>query len=79
VTVEVRVPQWGMGIAEATVVQWVKAVGDHVEEHEPLVELETAKATDFINAPASGVLTEIVAAPGMVVPVGEILATIDGE
>jgi len=77
--VEVRLPQWGMGISEGTILQWLKAVGDEVSEDEPLVEVETAKATDFVGAPAAGVLVEIVAQPGAVVPVSELLAIIDDE
>jgi pyruvate/2-oxoglutarate dehydrogenase complex dihydrolipoamide acyltransferase (E2) component len=75
--VEVRLPQWGMGINEGTVLQWLKAVGDEVAEDEPLVEIETAKATDFVNAPATGVLAEIVAEVGAVVPVSDVLAIIE--
>jgi pyruvate/2-oxoglutarate dehydrogenase complex dihydrolipoamide acyltransferase (E2) component len=66
-----------MGLTEGTVVQWMKAVGDQVTEDEPLVEIETAKATDFLNAPASGILAEIVAEVGAVVPVAELLAIIE--
>jgi pyruvate/2-oxoglutarate dehydrogenase complex dihydrolipoamide acyltransferase (E2) component len=66
-----------MGLTEGTIIQWVKAVGDELTENEPLVEVETAKATDFVNAPASGVLAEIVADVGAVVPVSELLAIIE--
>ena len=75
--VEMRLPQWGMGINEGTVLRWMKEVGDEVTEDEPLVEVETAKATDYVNAPASGVLAEIVAAAGAVVPVADVLAIIE--
>lgn len=77
--VEVRLPQWGMGINEGTVVEWMKAVGDAVAEDEPLVEIETAKAIDCVNAPVSGVLAEILAPVGAVVPVSELLATIETD
>ena len=66
-----------MGLTEGTVVQWMKAVGDQVTEDEPLVEIETAKATDFLNAPASGILAAITAEVGAVVPVAELLAIIE--
>jgi pyruvate/2-oxoglutarate dehydrogenase complex dihydrolipoamide acyltransferase (E2) component len=81
VQVEVKLPQWGMGISEGTVVKWLKPVGDHVAEDEPLVEVETAKATDFVTAPASGVLAEIVVSERETVPVNALLALInpDGE
>jgi pyruvate/2-oxoglutarate dehydrogenase complex dihydrolipoamide acyltransferase (E2) component len=76
--VEVRLPQWGMGLTEGTVLEWLKAVGDEVAEDEPLAEVETAKATDVVRAPAAGVLTEIVVEPGAIVPVGELLAVLEG-
>jgi pyruvate/2-oxoglutarate dehydrogenase complex dihydrolipoamide acyltransferase (E2) component len=79
VKVEVRLPQWGMGINEGTVLQWLREIGDEVAEDEPLAEIETAKATDYVNAPASGVLTEIVAQVGAVVPVSELLAILETE
>jgi pyruvate/2-oxoglutarate dehydrogenase complex dihydrolipoamide acyltransferase (E2) component len=66
-----------MGLTEGTIIQWLKAVGDELIENEPLVEVETAKATDFVNAPVSGVLAEIVADVGAVVPVSEVLAIIE--
>jgi pyruvate/2-oxoglutarate dehydrogenase complex dihydrolipoamide acyltransferase (E2) component len=75
--VDVRLPQWGMGISEGRVLEWLKAIGDQVDQDEPLVEIETAKATDLVSAPVSGVLSSIVAAVGDVVPVSELLATID--
>jgi pyruvate/2-oxoglutarate dehydrogenase complex dihydrolipoamide acyltransferase (E2) component len=75
--VEVLLPQWGMGMSEGTVVRWSKAIGDTVVLDEPLVEVETAKATDFVTAPATGVLSQIVATEGVVVQVGQPLAVIE--
>jgi pyruvate/2-oxoglutarate dehydrogenase complex dihydrolipoamide acyltransferase (E2) component len=75
--IEVRFPQWGMGLTEGTVLEWLKSVGDAVAEDEPLVEVETAKATDVVCAPAAGVLTEIVAEPATVVTVSELLGVIE--
>jgi len=65
-----------MGISEGTVLRWLKDVGDSVAEDDPLVEIETAKATDVVNAPASGTLSQIVAEAGATVPVSELLAVI---
>ncbi len=39
---EVRLPQWGMEMAEGTIVKWLKKEGDAIKEGEPLVEVETA-------------------------------------
>ncbi len=69
-------PQLGMSMTEGDVVEWLKHAGDHVEEDEPLVSIESAKASDTVRAPVSGTLTDIVAEPGTTVPVGGILAHI---
>ena len=42
-TVEVLLPQWGMGMSEGTITSWLKAVGDQVTEDEPLAEVEAEK------------------------------------
>ncbi len=75
-SVEVYVPQWGMGIKECKVVSWFKAEGDAVEEGEPIAELETAKATQELEAPASGTLSRIVVPEGETVAVRTLLAEI---
>ncbi|WP_206443135.1 biotin/lipoyl-containing protein [Candidatus Protofrankia californiensis] len=76
-SIELRLPQWGAGTNEGTVVEWLKAVGDQLAEGEPLVEVETAKVSGVLEAPVNGVLIEIVAAEGDEVPVGEVLARIE--
>ncbi|MDT5369091.1 MAG: hypothetical protein QOC62_3522 [Mycobacterium sp.] len=74
---EVKLPQWGMGMTEGTIVSWVKQEGDAVVEGEDLAEVETAKAVDFLPAPVTGVLAKICVAVDETVPVGEVLALID--
>ncbi len=74
---DVKMPQLGMSMTEGDVVEWLKRPGDPVQEDEPLVAIESAKASDTVKAPASGTLTEIVAQPGTTVPVGGLLARID--
>ena len=64
-------------MTEAEVAKWFKQVGDAVEADEPLVELETDKVTLEVNAPAAGVLAEIVAGEGAEVEVGAVLGRID--
>ncbi|MCY4394210.1 MAG: 2-oxoglutarate dehydrogenase complex dihydrolipoyllysine-residue succinyltransferase, partial [Rhodospirillaceae bacterium] len=76
-TVDIRVPTLGESVTEAEVAKWFKALGDAVEADEPLVELETDKVTLEVNAPAAGVLAEIVAAEGAEVEVGALLGRID--
>ena len=58
------------------VLQWLRAPGDTVRKGEPLLEIETDKATVEIEAPASGVLREVTARPGDVIPVGQTIALI---
>lgn len=71
---EIKVPQLGESVSEATVAKWFKNVGDAVAVDEPLVELETDKVTVEVPAPAAGALEEIIAQEGDDVEVGAILA-----
>ncbi len=75
--VEVLLPQWGMGMSEGTVVEWRKKVGDHVEEGDLIAEIEAEKATQELEAPATGVITEIVVGVGTETPVRAVLAYIE--
>lgn len=76
-TVSVVVPNVGMGVTEVTIIKWLKAVGDTVESGEMLVEVETAKSTVEIEAPASGTLAAILCHPDDEVEVGVEIATIE--
>jgi 2-oxoglutarate dehydrogenase E2 component (dihydrolipoamide succinyltransferase) len=71
--IEIRVPTLGESISEATVGKWFKKAGDSVSIDEPLVELETDKVTLEVNAPNSGVLSEIAAETGETVAIGALL------
>ena len=77
--VEVLLPQWGMGMSEGTVTTWFKKVGDRVTEDEPIAEIEAEKATQELESPATGILTEIVVAEGEDAPVRTILAWIETD
>src|ERR1700683_3499434 len=66
----------GESVSEGIVSRWLKAVGDTVDEGEPLVEVTTDKVDVEVPAPTSGQLTEIVAAEGETVAVGATLAVI---
>ena len=74
--VPITVPNMDLIITEATVVTWLKKIGDPVRQGEAVVELETDKAVTQVEAPADGVLAEIVAGEGAVVPLGGRLGTI---
>lgn len=73
---EIIVPTLGESVTEATVAQWLKQVGDHVEVDDPLVELETDKVTLEVNASAAGVISEIKVKEGENVAVGTVLGEI---
>jgi len=75
----VELPALGESVVEGTVSRWLVAVGDRVEVDQPLVEVTTDKVDAEIPAPSAGVVVEILAAEGDVVPVGGALAGIDPE
>jgi pyruvate/2-oxoglutarate dehydrogenase complex dihydrolipoamide acyltransferase (E2) component len=75
----VNFPKSGMGIEEGTVASWLKSVGDTVRKGESLVEIETAKALQDVEAPASGILIEILAPVGSTVLVNTDLAIIEED
>jgi pyruvate dehydrogenase E2 component (dihydrolipoamide acetyltransferase) len=66
---EIVLPQWSMGMADGTIVRWLKQEGDAVMKGEPLVEVEAAKVTSEVEAEVSGVLARILVAEGETVPV----------
>ncbi|TLG76976.1 2-oxoglutarate dehydrogenase complex dihydrolipoyllysine-residue succinyltransferase [Methylocystis sp. B8] len=73
---EIRVPTLGESVTEATIGRWFKKAGDAVRADEALAELETDKVTLEVNAPAAGVLAEIVAKEGETVSPGALLGQI---
>jgi pyruvate/2-oxoglutarate dehydrogenase complex dihydrolipoamide acyltransferase (E2) component len=66
-----------MGMQEGTIVSWLKAEGDHVEKGEALCDVEAAKVTATVDAPASGRLSRIVVPVGDTVEVLALLAEIE--
>ena len=74
--VDVRIPTLGESVTEGVIVRWIKANGATVAVDEPLLELETDKATVEIPAASAGVL-KIVKPEGATVQVGDVVATID--
>jgi pyruvate/2-oxoglutarate dehydrogenase complex dihydrolipoamide acyltransferase (E2) component len=66
-----------MGMEEGTITRWLKAVGEKVEEGEPLVEIETAKVTQEMEAPVSGRLVKILLAEGATAAVNTEIAVIE--
>src|SRR5918992_6234524 len=70
-------PQMGVSVAEGTVVEWKKRVGDWVEADETIVEISTDKVETEVPSPATGRVTEILVESGTTVDVGTLLARID--
>ena len=77
--VEVKVPQLSESVAEATLLQWKKKVGEFVAVDEILIDVETDKVVLEVPAPSAGVLVEIVVADGATVMAEQLIARIDTE
>jgi len=77
--VEVKVPQLSESVAEATLLQWKKRPGEHVEMDEILVEIETDKVVLEVPAPAAGVIAQLVKNDGEQCVADEVIAKIDTE
>jgi len=75
-TVQVVMPAMGDSVAEGTVLEWHKGVGEHVEADETLVEISTDKVDAEVPSPASGTIVKVLAAEGDTVTVGAVLAEI---
>src|SRR3982751_4347472 len=75
--VEVKVPQLSESVAEATMLQWKKKVGEAIAVDEILIEIETDKVVLEVPAPSAGVLTELVVADGGTVVSDQVIARID--
>jgi 2-oxoglutarate dehydrogenase dihydrolipoamide succinyltransferase (E2 component) len=73
---EIQMPQMGVSVAEGTVVEWKKQVGDWVEADEVIAAISTDKIDTDVEAPAAGRLQEILVDVGETVDVGTVLALI---
>lgn len=71
-------PDVGEGLTEGEILVWHVKVGDVVTVNQPLVEIETAKAAVELPCPFAGIVTELYAQPGEVVPVGAPIVSITG-
>ena len=76
-TRELKVPPLGESITQATVGAWLRAEGEAVSADEPLVEVESEKATLAVPAPAAGVLRRILRRSGETVAVGEVIGELE--
>lgn len=76
---EMMLPQFGMGMADGTIIAWHKAVGDRVLRDEPLCDVEAAKTTVEVLAPCDGILQQIVVPAGSSALVNTVIAIIGDE
>jgi 2-oxoglutarate dehydrogenase E2 component (dihydrolipoamide succinyltransferase) len=77
--IEVKVPQLSESVAEATLLQWHKKVGEAVARDENLIDIETDKVVLELPAPDAGVIVEVIKGDGSTVVAGEVIAKLDTE
>jgi 2-oxoglutarate dehydrogenase E2 component (dihydrolipoamide succinyltransferase) len=77
--IDVELPRLADSQERGTITRWLHRPGERVAEGEPLVEVETDKVNSELEAPAGGVLAEVLVDVGAQVPVGEVIARIDPE
>ena len=73
----VTMPQLGESVTEGTIARWLKQPGDAIAKYELIAEVITDKVNAEIPAPADGVMSELIAPEGTVVPVGQPICSID--
>ncbi|HTN39203.1 MAG TPA: biotin/lipoyl-containing protein, partial [Arachidicoccus sp.] len=77
--IELKMPALGEGIIEATVLKWLKQVGDTVEEEEMVLEIATDKVDSEVPSTVAGVIKELLFKENDVAPVGATIALIEGS
>src|SRR5262245_57141142 len=77
--IELKVPPVGESIQEVQIGKWLKQAGQTLAEDQPVVELETDKASLEVPAPAGGVLAQVLKREGESVSVGEVIGLIEPE
>nr|WP_109433864.1 dihydrolipoamide acetyltransferase family protein [Aquimarina sp. AU119] len=77
--IELKMPKMGESISEATILNWLKNVGDTVEEDETILEVATDKVDSEVPSPCAGVITEILFQSNEVVEIGKVIAIINED
>jgi len=75
--VEILMPQMGESIIEATVLAWLKKVGDEVSQEESLLEVATDKVDTEVPSPYEGILKELLVEKGEIIEIGKPIAVIE--
>jgi pyruvate dehydrogenase E2 component (dihydrolipoamide acetyltransferase) len=75
----ITMPKWGLTMTEGTVVGWLKQQGQGFAEGEEILEIETPKITNVVEASSPGTLRRIVADAGTTLPVGGLLAVVAAD
>ena len=73
---EVQMPKWGLTMKTGKIARWSVQEGERVEKGKPLLEVETDKITNVVEAPESGVLLKILVAKGQTAAVKSVIAVI---
>ncbi|MFZ5642213.1 MAG: lipoyl domain-containing protein [Bacillota bacterium] len=76
---DVKLPFLSEGVESCTVSFWQVSLGDHVQEDDDLVEMQTSKALFNVPSPVSGIVTEIMVNEGDEVRVGDTICIINEE
>jgi pyruvate dehydrogenase E2 component (dihydrolipoamide acetyltransferase) len=77
--IQVLLPQFGMGMTDGTVLTWHKSAGDRVRQGDLLCDIETAKSVVSVEAPAEGIVSDILVTVGSTVPVNTPLAALRAD
>ena len=73
---EVVMPKWGMTMKEGVILRWLKEEGEVVSKGDPIAEVESEKAVNFVESSTSGVLKQVLVKEGATVPVSTRIAWI---
>ena len=75
-SIDIKIPNVGESIKEARILRWIKREGEYVKADEPVLEIETDKASDSVPAPAAGIV-HIAVQADQVVAIGAVVGTIE--
>src|ERR1043165_5789805 len=76
-SIELKVPEIGESITEVEIGSWLKKPGDAVKKDEPLVSLESEKATVELPSPEAGTLAQVLKKKGETAKVGEVIGYLE--